>query len=180
MLAWGLSEELLVADSELKIYQTWESEALIWTTDLSSPASLAAISPDGSLIATAAKHDRLVKIWRRRSYGDGNLQFDYRYLPHPSTVTYLQWRHHHEDEIDSGQILYTVCGDSKARIWTSTDHHGLEYLRLWSEIDLQGSIQLGKPSGLQSYYVVFVDGPEFKKAIASVADTKNQNRCSAG
>ena len=170
-----MSEELLVADAELKIYQTRESEALIWTTDLSSPASLAAISPDGSLIATAAKYDRLVKIWRRRSYGDGNLQFDYRYLPHPSTVTHLQWREHHEDGTDSGQILYTLCGDSKARIWTSVEHHGLEYLRLWSEIDLHGSTQQSHPGGPQSYHVVFIDGPEFKKAIESLTDTKNQN-----
>lgn len=175
VLAWGLSEELLIANSELKIYQTWESEALIWTTDLSSPAFLAAISPDGSLIATVAKHDRLVKIWRRRSYGDGNLQFDYRYLPHPSTVTCLQWREHYEEGVDPEHILYTVCGDNKARIWRSTESHGLEYLQLWSEIDLHGTIQPSDNNGAQDRYVVFIDGSEFKNAVESFADTKNLN-----
>jgi WD40 repeat protein len=175
ILSWGPSEELLVGHSDLKLYHTSESEALIWHRDLSSPAALVALSPDGSLIASAAKYDRLVKIWRRRSYGDGDLQFDYSYLPHPATVTSFHWRERHGEEHGVEYVLYTICSDSKVRIWASLNPHGLQALQLWSEIDLQSSIQPrnGDLSLLKhARYVIFIEASDFVAAVETATSTQ--------
>ena len=149
----------------MKLYQTWESEALIWNTELSSLAIVTAFSTDGSLIATAARYDKLVKIWRRRSYGSGDLQFDYSYLRHPMAVTSLQWRDQSTEEAEIEHILFTICADSKVRIWASIDPHSLDYLQLWSEIDIASSIQPRNPIQEFDRFIVFVDGSLFRRAI---------------
>ena len=142
-----------------------------WRRKLSSPVKVASQSPDGSFIATIAKYDRLVKVWRRSSSGDGNVQFDYSYLVHPSIVTALQWREKHEEVHNGKSILYTTCLDGKARIWANTDPHGFQVLQMWAEIDLQSSIQprhLKEHTESEDRFVLFVNGQEFKSAIESV------------
>lgn len=38
-------------------------------------------------------------------------------------------------------VLYTLCADNKIRVWTVTDHHALSALQLWTDIDMNASIQ---------------------------------------
>ena len=162
-MSWGSSEELLVGSSALSLYQTHEEEALIWTRELSSPVTLALFSPDSGRIASIAKYDRLVKLWRRLSYGSDDVRFDFSYLSHPETVTGIRWRTSgpHEQGTD---ILYTICADDKVRIWASTDPHTSQVLQLWAEINVQASIQpryLESVPRISARYVFFIDSHDF-------------------
>ena len=177
-LSWGPSEELLIGSTELRLYQTTEDSDLIWQKQLASPPRSALLSPDGSLIASIANYDRLVKIWRRLSFGDGDVRFDYSYLPHPALVTTLQWKDKQEEGHDGKNILYTICTDGKARIWSCIDPHGLQVLQMWAEIDLQSSIQprdVNEISQTMDRYVFFLDGEDFKKVAEAMQTNGNRD-----
>lgn len=157
-----------MGSSALRLYQTHTEETLIWSRQLSSPAALALFSPDASLIASTARYDRLVKLWRRLSYGSDDVRFDSTYLAHPSTVTGIQWRALHSPEHNNENILYTTCTDNKVRIWTATDPHSTQILQLWAEINIQESIQprhLDPTIPMNARYIFFIDSQEFKAAI---------------
>lgn len=136
---------------------------------MSSPAEVALFSPDASLVASTARYDRLVKLWRRLSYGSDDVRFDFSYLAHPSTVTGIQWRALHSSEHSSENIiLYTTCADNKVRIWTPTDPHSTQMLQLWAEINIQESIQprhLDPMIQMNERYVFFIGSQEFKAAV---------------
>ena len=108
---------------------------------MASPVKFAQFSYDASLIASTGLNDRLVKIWRRLSYGTSDVRFDYAYLPHPTCITGLHWRKplHKEQQIE--HVLFTICADNKLRIWAAVDPHGLQILNFWAEINLVDSIQ---------------------------------------
>ncbi|KAI4155167.1 MAG: hypothetical protein LQ340_001181 [Diploschistes diacapsis] len=177
-LSWGHSEELLIASVDLRLYRTSDTCDLIWQRLLSSPARVALQSPDGSLIASIAQYDRLVKVWRRCSSGDGNVQFDYGYLAHPSIVTGISWQEKQDESHNGKHVLYTLCADSKARVWVSIDPHGLQVLQIWAEIDLLASIQprhLDECVETKDRYVFFIDGNDFKTAVQSVQASGEQS-----
>ncbi|KAL2185362.1 hypothetical protein L209DRAFT_733240 [Thermothelomyces heterothallicus CBS 203.75] len=97
-LSWGASEELLVAHSSLELYQTSPNLATpecSWRKRLANPVRRASLSYDSAYIASVGEHDRLVKVWRRLSYGTGEVRFDFLYLRHPQPVTGIQWRRPH-------------------------------------------------------------------------------------
>lgn len=128
---------------------------------------VAQFSHDGTLIASTGKHDRLVKIWRRLSSGTGEERFDYAYLSHPTAVTGLHWRKpfHREQIID--KVLYTSCADKKIRIWTSCDHHSIQILQFWSELDMVESIKprlIPPVAASQNRYALIVDSRIFTAA----------------
>ena len=154
----------MVGDSSLKLYRTAEDGALIWNRSLPKPVKIASFSYDASLIASTGHHDRLVKIWRRQSFGSDDTRFDFTYLPHPTAVTGIHWRRAHDRQQTLIHVLYSVCADSKIRIWAATDSHGLQALQLWAEIDMQDSIQ---PRQMEiSYqsserYAFFIDSNDF-------------------
>ena len=135
-LSWGLPSELLVGGSSLTLYSINNATKAIWTRKLADIAKIAQFSYDSSLIASVGEHDRLLKIWRRLSFGTDNVQFDFTYLPHPATVTSVHWRRpfHREQLIDN--IIYTVCADKKLRVWATLNPHGLQTLQLWREFNL--------------------------------------------
>jgi len=140
-LSWGASEELLVAHSALELYQTSSTPECSWRKKLANPIRLASLSYDSAYIASVGQYDRLVKVWRRLSYGADGVRFDFIYLPHPQAVTNLQWRRpqHIDQTIDN--VLYTFCSDNVVRVWTGSDSHGHQHLQLWGKIDLVTSIQ---------------------------------------
>lgn len=178
-LSWAASEELLVGSISLALYQTNNGEALIWRRKLSSPAVSAKFSPDSTLIASTAKYDRLVKLWRRLSYGSDDVRFDFSYLSHPSTVTSIEWRPSYPHNQGNHNVLYTICADHKVRIWALKDPHASQVLQLWAEIDVQASIQPRTldPKGQKSArYVFFIDGKDF----SSVVKAGSQAATSAG
>ncbi|KAJ0301534.1 hypothetical protein Brms1b_012396 [Colletotrichum noveboracense] len=86
ILSWGTSEELLVAHSVLCMYSTADEPNSIWTKTLPSSSKLAEISYDSAYIASVGFHDRLVKVWRRLTYGAEDVRFDLAYLRHPDIL----------------------------------------------------------------------------------------------
>jgi len=149
-LSWGASQELLVAHSSLELYQIPSSSSsssdipeCTWRKPLANPVHLADLSYDSAYIASVGVYDRLVKVWRRLSYGgsDGGARFDFAYLPHPAPIVAIQWRRprHVDQTIDNA--LYTFCADGIMRVWAGSDSHGQRHLVLWGEIDLRAAIQ---------------------------------------
>lgn len=141
-LSWGSDEELLVGHSSLEVFQTSTTPpSSLWRKPLANPVELAALSYDSAYIASAGYYDRLVKVWRRLSYGADDVCFDFMYLRHPRPVTSLQWRkpYHVDQTIDN--VLYTFCEDNILRIWTGSDSHGQQHVHLWGTIDLAASLQ---------------------------------------
>ncbi len=166
-LSWGSEEELLIGSSSLRLYQTGEDDALIWNCSLPKPVKIASFSYDASLIASTGHHDRLIKIWRRQSFGSDDTRFDFTYLPHPMAVTAIYWRRPHDRQQKLDHVLFSICADGKIRIWAATDPHGLQILQLWAEIDMQEAIQprqIETPHQSSKRYVFIIDSKDFSYA----------------
>ena len=180
-LSWGSDEELLIGSKALRLYYTAEVETLIWERKLPKPVKIAEFSHDATLIASTSQYDRLVKIWRRQSFGSSDTRFDFTYLPHPTTVTAIHWSRprHKEHTVDS--VLFSTCADSKIRIWAATDPHGLQALQLWTEIDMQKSIQPRSLAGngqSNERYAFIIDSADFvsaKELAVRAASTDGEN-----
>jgi hypothetical protein len=143
-LSWGASEELLVAHSNLELYQTSSNLAspeCSWRKRLANPIRLASLSYDSAYIASVGEYDRLVKVWRRLSYGTGEVRFDFLYLRHPQPVTGIQWRRPHHVDQTIENVLYTFCADNVLRVWAGSDSHGHQHLQLWGTLNLGDAIQ---------------------------------------
>ena len=182
-LSWGSDEELLVGSSSLRLYQTSEEDALIWTRNLPKPVKIAEFSWNSGFIASTGSYDRLIKLWRRQSSGPVDTRFDFTYLPHPATITTIHWRKSSSEHI-SDSVLFSICADSKVRIWAVTDPHGVQTLQLWAEIDMQESIQPRQVSNItesKERYAFIIDSADFKFATeraikaASVVSHTSQN-----
>ena len=168
----------MVGSSLLRLFQTADEGSMIWNRKLSRPVKFASFSRDASLIASTGIYDRLIKLWRRQSFASNDTRFDFTYLPHPTAVTGIQWRRHHEHEQTLDNVLFSICADSKVRIWAATDPHGLQVLQLWVEIDMQESIQprqtdLANPS--RDRYTFIIDSQDFATATQrAVEDGANR------
>ena len=168
----------MVGSSLLRLFQTADEGSMIWNRKLSRPVKFASFSHDASLIASTGIYDRLIKLWRRQSFASNDTRFDFTYLPHPTAVTGIQWRRHHEHEQTLDNVLFSICADSKVRIWAATDPHGLQVLQLWVEIDMQESIQprqtdLANPS--RDRYTFIIDSQDFATATQrAVEDGANR------
>ncbi|KAF1831934.1 hypothetical protein BDW02DRAFT_571508 [Decorospora gaudefroyi] len=166
-LSWGMPDELLAGSASLTLFNTHGETERIWTKQLASPVKFAHFSPDAELIASTGRYDRLLKIWRRTSFGSADQRFDYFYLPHPKTITGLHWRDasHKEQSVD--HVLYTICADHKVRVWIPSEHHGLDGMHMWAEVDLMESIMARHvPLDHQSKkrFAFFIDGKYFTRA----------------
>src|SRR3569833_954872 len=75
-LSWGADGELLVGTSQMSLYSTGASPTCLWRKTLASPSRCATISYDSAYIASAGGHDRLVKVWRRLTYGPEDVRYD--------------------------------------------------------------------------------------------------------
>lgn len=215
-LSWGPEGELLVGSRHLSLYSTLppskpssptaspvgsgpvEERDALWSKPVTSPLQRALFSPSASLIATTAQFDRLVKIWRRLSFEEG--LFDHCYLPHPTSVTSIQWRF---DELDgterrraSGigghneepEVLYTICADGKLRVWKTGDNHGMDILSLYTTVDLVSAIpsspQLSAKSPTQAAYqtpvryAFVVPAGSFTTAVATASSLQTSKKLS--
>ncbi|KAL2144684.1 hypothetical protein VTI28DRAFT_8712 [Corynascus sepedonium] len=147
-LSWGASEELLVAHTSLELYQTSSNlptPECSWRKKLANPIRLASLSYDSAYIASVGEHDRLVKVWRRLSYGMGEVRFDFLYLRHPQPVTRIQWRRPHHVDQTIENALYTFCADNVLRVWAGSDSYGHQHLQLWGTLDLRNAISSKAP-----------------------------------
>ncbi|KNG49742.1 wd repeat-containing protein [Stemphylium lycopersici] len=166
-LSWGMPDELLAGSASLTLFNTHADIERIWTKHLANPVKFAHFSPDAELIASTGRYDRLLKIWRRTSFGSADQSFDYFYLPHPKAITGLHWRHPYHKEQSADNVLYTICADNKVRVWVPGEHHGVDGMHMWAEVDLIESImERHVPLDQQSKkrYAFFIDGKHFTHA----------------
>lgn len=169
-LSWGTDEELLVGSSSLRLFQTAAEETEIWHRALSKPVKIAKFSYDANLIASTGRYDRLIKLWRRQSFGADDTRFDFTYLPHPTAVTAIHWRRPHTRVQASDHVLYSICGDQKLRIWAAMDPHGVQGLQLWAEIDMQASVQprqLNPEVQSRDRFAFVIDSQDFSHTTAA-------------
>jgi WD40 repeat protein len=166
-LSWGMPDELLAGSASLTLFNTHGETERIWTKQLANPVKFAHFSPDAELIASTGRYDRLLKIWRRTSFGSADHSFDYFYLPHPKAITGLHWRHPYHKEQQADNVLYTICADHKVRVWVPGEHHGVDGMHMWAEVDLMESIMARHvPLEQQSKkrFAFFIDGRHFTRA----------------
>lgn len=166
-LSWGMPDELLAGSASLTLFNTHAAIEQIWTKQLANSVKFAHFSPDAELIASTGKYDRLLKIWRRTSFGSADQRFDYFYLPHPKTITGLHWRQPYHKEQSTDNVLYTICADYKVRVWVLGEHHGVDGMNMWAEVDLMESIMSRVvPLDQQSTkrFAFFIDGRYFTHA----------------
>lgn len=166
-LSWGMPDELLAGSASLTLFNTHSATEQIWTKQLANPVKFAHFSPDAELIASTGRYDRLLKIWRRTSFGSADQSFDYFYLPHPKPITGLHWRHPFHKEQSADNVLYTICADNKVRIWVPGENHGVHGMHMWAVVDLLESIMSRHvPSEHQSQkrFAFFIDGRHFTHA----------------
>ncbi|KFX96352.1 hypothetical protein O988_05364 [Pseudogymnoascus sp. VKM F-3808] len=177
-LSWGGIGELLVGSLSLSLYSTENGLVKLWSKAVANPTKFACLSYDSGYIASTGAHDRLVKLWRRLSFGSDDVRFDLTYLPHPQTVTDVRWRrpYHLDQTVDN--VLYTVSADKVLRIWAATDTHGLRIFQLWGQIDLEESIQprsLVPGKAMKFRYTSFIDGRDFRKSIECSVQEDNSS-----
>ena len=166
-LSWGMPDELLVGSASLTLFNTHGATDQIWTQQLANPVKFAHFSPDAELIASTGRYDRLLKIWRRTSFGSADQRFDYFYLPHPKAITGLHWRQPYHKDQSANNVLYTVCADYKVRVWVPGEHHGVDGMHMWADVDLMDSIMprtMGEDQQSLTRFAFFIDGKHFTHA----------------
>ncbi len=157
----------MVGSSSLKLHHVTEGGRVIWDQNLPKPVQVAKCSYDASYIASTGWHDRLVKLWRRQSFDSDDTRFDFTYLPHPTAVTTVHWRKPNHKQYTIDHVLFSICADSKIRIWAATDPHGLQVLQLWAEIDMLESIQprqLDSSPLSKERFAFMIDSSDFVRA----------------
>lgn len=162
-LSWGSPDELLLGNSSLSLWFLNDTPRRIWKQKLANPAKFAQFSPDATLVVTTGHYDRMVKVWRRLSFGADDVRFEVSYLPHPSIVTGMHWRkpHHREQSMDNA--FYTWCADNKIRVWATVDHHAPSALQLWTQLDMAASVQPRHTS----------DGKDMSRRYGFVVDSRD-------
>lgn len=176
-LSWGGTGELLVGNSSLSLYTTEDSIKRIWTKPLASPTKYACLSYDSGYISSTGTYDRLVKLWRRLTFGSSDVKFDLTYLPHPQAVTSIRWRRPYHLESSENNVLYTVSADNVLRVWAVMDPHGLRIFQLWGQVDLMESIQprsLEPKDQERRRYMFLIDFRDFSRAAEKAVEGGKQ------
>ncbi|KAH7320314.1 RAVE protein 1 C terminal-domain-containing protein [Stachybotrys elegans] len=163
-VSWGSSEELLVATSSLYLFSTKTEPLRLWDKNLPSPVKSAALSYDSAYIASVGHYDRSPKVWRRLSYGQDEVRFDFTYLRHPDLVTSIRWRKPFHIEQAAENVLYTFCLDNHVRIWIPTETVEGRHWKLWGRIDLGSSLP-NAPTSAGVRIAFIVDGRDFTASV---------------
>ena len=109
----------------------WDS---IWRVRPPNPVVFLAFSVDGTLFATAGRHDRLVRIWYQNQQLllanttfvaedlGGNETYGFIYVAHPRPVTGFSWRDtsRYMPRCAVANMLVTNCEDNISRLWCET------------------------------------------------------------
>ncbi|CAN6635368.1 regulator of V-ATPase in vacuolar membrane protein 1 [Trichomonascus vanleenenianus] len=172
-VAWSNSNEIVTGSASLNVWLvpgdmagSHEEPRLIWSKRLANAVDCLTVSPDSMLVATIAKNDRLVKVWRRLSFDVDNTAFDFIYLPHPSPVKLLKWKQplHASQSIDNS--LYTEAKDKVLRLWSPFDSSDSSNLQLWASIDMRNCQMI--EDGVKCDPIPFIiDSDHVAKAIES-------------
>ncbi|ODV85323.1 hypothetical protein CANARDRAFT_28586 [[Candida] arabinofermentans NRRL YB-2248] len=65
---------------------------LLWIKKQPNPIYIVKFSPNSTSIASIGLYDKLVKVWRRVSFGIESSEFELNYIPHPTHVTSITWK----------------------------------------------------------------------------------------
>ncbi|PLB52265.1 WD repeat protein [Aspergillus steynii IBT 23096] len=178
-LSWGSPDELLLGNSHLALWFLNDTPREIWRQKLATPVKFAQFSPDATLVVTTGHYDRLVKVWRRLSFGADDVRFEVSYLPHPAVVTGMHWRKPYHREQSMANAFYTWCADNKIRVWAAVDHHAPSALQLWTQIDMGASVQPRHASdekGPVRRYGFVVDSRDFCVATERAVQRSTGNK----
>ncbi|KAH8694846.1 RAVE protein 1 C terminal-domain-containing protein [Ilyonectria robusta] len=170
-LSWGGSEELLVATSSLSLYGTKAEPKCIWQKKLPSPVKYASLSYDSAYIASAGQHDRLVKVWRRLTYGSDEVRFDLTYLRHPAVVTSARWRKPFHIEQTADNVLYTICLDKCVRVWIPTESPDGKHWQLWGQVDICAPSR-DYPNPQDMRWAFIIDGRDFTASVEKAVEDR--------
>ncbi|KAL5596500.1 hypothetical protein BROUX41_006726 [Berkeleyomyces rouxiae] len=139
-LSWGASDELLVGSRSLSLYAVGRDSRLLWQRALPSPAYMAELSHDSSYIASCARADGLVKIWRRLTFGSQDVRFEMSYASHREPVTRLQWQKPKHRDQSVTCALYTFSLDRHVRVWLPAE--GSQHqLQQCGSLDLDAALE---------------------------------------
>ncbi|PLB35074.1 WD repeat protein [Aspergillus candidus] len=176
-LSWGSPQELLLGNSHLTLWFLNDDPRIVWKRDLASPVKFAQFSPDAALVVTTGQYDRLVKVWRRLSFGADDVRFEVSYLPHPAVVTGMHWRKPFHREQSMENVFYTWCADNKIRVWATVDHHTPSALQLWTLIDMGASVQPRHTdeTSMTRRYGFVVDSRDFCVATEQAVQRRSGN-----
>lgn len=180
-LSWGSSTELLVGNSFLSLWFLNDNPRLVWKKKLANLVKFAEFSPDAELVASTGTYDRLVKVWRRLSWDADDTRFEVSYLPHPAAVTGIHWRKPCHKDQSMENVLYTLCADNKIRVWVAAEPQCLSTLQLWTEIDMNASIQPRKASNAQKggrRYGFIIDSRDFTCATERAVQRSTSEKLS--
>lgn len=170
-MSWGSSEELLVATDTLSLFVTHNGPRCSWQKKLPSPAKYAFLSHDSAYIVSVGQHDRLVKVWRRLTYGSDEVRFDFSYLRHPDVVASVRWRKPFHIDQAVENVLYTICLDNKVRVWTPTDTPDGKHWQLWGQIDVSAPPR--EKQVQQDLRLVFIlDGRDFTASVEKAVEDR--------
>ncbi|AET37600.1 Rav1p Ecym_1367 [Eremothecium cymbalariae DBVPG len=145
-LKWGSDSELVLGSNYLSLWKIKEqagsySPHLLWNQKHPTPIYNCVVSDDSQFIATIGKYDSKVKVWRRVSDSGDHALFDLTLIPHAGYVTMFRWRGRHKKTPHSCHILYTLCSDSKFRIWSNYELENKNNVQHW------GTVQLDEEAG---------------------------------
>lgn len=151
----------------------------MWKRKLANPVKFAQFSPDATLVVTTGYYDRLVKVWRRLSFGADDVRFEVSYLRNPAIVTGMHWRKPYHREQSMENVLYTFCANNKIRVWAVTDNHAPTALQFWAQIDMEASVQprhtVDGDYGERRYGFI-VDSRDFCVATERAVQRSNGNK----
>ncbi|THD00459.1 hypothetical protein EYZ11_000023 [Aspergillus tanneri] len=154
-LSWGSSDELLLGNSHLTLWFLNDTPRAIWKQKLAAPVKFAQFSPDATLVVTTGQYDRVVKVWRRLSFGADDVRFEFM-----------------------NSAFYTWCADNKIRVWATRDHHAPSALQFWTHIDMGTSVQprhATNENSMTRRYAFIVDGRDFCAATERAVQRNTGN-----
>lgn len=142
-LSWGSNNELAIGSDYLSFWKVKDEFGefephLLWTKKQSKAVYLCVLSEDSQIIASVGKYDTNVKIWKRISISGDQDIFDLTLISHPQPVTMLRWKRTGIicEKERSSHILYSLCSDSKLRVWTYYESDSKTTVQQWGVVNL--------------------------------------------
>ncbi|SCV05003.1 LANO_0G16358g1_1 [Lachancea nothofagi CBS 11611] len=142
-ISWGLNGDLAIGSDYLSFWKIRDEfghfePSLLWTKKQFHPVYRCAVSEDSQVIASMHKYSHTVRLWKRISLGDDRELFDLTLISHPDFVTSFRWKHSNNlcDKEKNSHVFYTLCADSKLRIWSYHETNGRKTVQQWGELEL--------------------------------------------
>ncbi|KAI9021913.1 RAVE protein 1 C terminal-domain-containing protein [Hyaloraphidium curvatum] len=143
---------------------------VLFSSRVSGPVQRARFSPDGTILATYGKNDRLVKLWFRRTVsinGSQTTSYDFSYLPHSRAIVYAEWRRPRKDvRYAEENVLLTMSHDNICRLWSQATPENPSKFYMCCLIDISQTPASLNVSGPEMVAIHWLDQQELHAAIA--------------